>query len=57
MLNLFVFGSVIFFSGFNFMYDVSMWYLKKNGIVVYLDVFLIDIISCLKLMRIDRIVG
>lgn len=57
VLNFFVFGSVIFFIGFNLMYDVSMWYLKKNGIIVYLDVFLIDIVSRLKLMKIDRVVG
>lgn len=57
VLNLFASGSVISLSGSNPMHDASMWHLKKNGIVVYLDVPLTDIISRLKSMRVDRIVG
>ncbi|XP_029391596.1 threonine synthase-like 1 [Mus pahari] len=57
VLNLSASGSVISLSGSNPMHDASMWHLKKNGIVVYLDVPLTDIISRLKSMRIDRIVG
>lgn len=57
VLNLFASGSVISLSGSNPMHDASMWHLKRNGIVVYLDVPLTDIISRLKSMRIDRIVG
>lgn len=57
VLNLFASGSVISLSGSNPMHDATMWHLKRNGIVVYLDVPLTDIISRLKSMRIDRIVG
>lgn len=57
VLNLSASGSVISLSGSNPMHDASMWHLKKNGIVVYLDVPLTDIISRLKSVRIDRIVG
>ncbi|EGW14196.1 threonine synthase-like 1 [Cricetulus griseus] len=57
ILNLSASGSVISLSGSNPMHDASMWHLKKNGIVVYLDVPLVDIISRLKSMKIDRIVG
>ncbi|XP_055449669.1 threonine synthase-like 1 [Psammomys obesus] len=57
VLNLSAFGSVISLSGSNPMHDATMWHLKKNGIVVYLDVPLKDIMSRLKSMKIDRIVG
>ncbi|KAL1784183.1 threonine synthase-like 1 [Sigmodon hispidus] len=57
VLNLSASGSVISLSGSNPMHDASMWHLKKNGIVVYLDVPLVDIISRLKSMKMDRIVG
>ena len=57
VLNLSASGSVISLSGSNPMHDASMWHLKKYGFVVYLDVPLTDIISRLKSMRIDRIVG
>ncbi|XP_012632800.2 threonine synthase-like 1 [Microcebus murinus] len=57
VLNFSASGSVISLTGSNPMHDASMWHLKKNGIVVYLDVPLIDILSRLKLMKIDRIVG
>ncbi|ELW72990.1 threonine synthase-like 1 [Tupaia chinensis] len=57
VLNFSASGSVISLTGSNPMHDASMWHLKKNGIIVYLDVPLIDIISRLKLMKIDRIVG
>lgn len=57
VLNLSASGSVISLTGSNPMHDGSMWHLKKNGIIVYLDVPLIDIVGRLKLMKIDRIVG
>ncbi|KAL6093342.1 hypothetical protein STEG23_036222 [Scotinomys teguina] len=57
VLNMSASGSVISLSGSNPMHDASMWHLKKNGIVVYLDVPLVDLISRLKSMKIDRIVG
>nr|XP_008998308.3 threonine synthase-like 1 [Callithrix jacchus]XP_008998309.3 threonine synthase-like 1 [Callithrix jacchus]XP_008998310.3 threonine synthase-like 1 [Callithrix jacchus]XP_008998311.3 threonine synthase-like 1 [Callithrix jacchus]XP_017829600.3 threonine synthase-like 1 [Callithrix jacchus]XP_035162859.2 threonine synthase-like 1 [Callithrix jacchus]XP_035162860.2 threonine synthase-like 1 [Callithrix jacchus]XP_035162861.2 threonine synthase-like 1 [Callithrix jacchus]XP_035162862.2 thre len=57
VLNFSASGSVISLTGSNPMHDASMWHLKKNGIIVYLDVPLIDIIRRLKLMKIDRIVG
>ncbi|KAH0501601.1 Threonine synthase-like 1 [Microtus ochrogaster] len=57
VLNLSASGSVISLSGSNPMHDASMWHLKKNGIVVYLDVPLVDIISRLKSMKVSRIVG
>ncbi|XP_045391038.1 threonine synthase-like 1 [Lemur catta] len=57
VLNFSASGSVISLTGSNPMHDASMWHLKQNGIVVYLDVPLIDIISRLKLMKVDRIVG
>lgn len=50
-------GSVISLTGSNPMHDASMWHLKKNGIIIYLDVPLIDIVNRLKLMKTDRIVG
>lgn len=57
VLNFSASGSVISLTGSNPMHDASMWHLKKNGIIVYLDVPLMDIISRLKLMKVDRIIG
>ncbi|KAM5234952.1 threonine synthase-like 1 [Ctenodactylus gundi] len=57
VLNLSASGSVISLTGSNPMHDASMWHLKKNGIIIYLDVPLLDIINRLKLMKVDRIVG
>lgn len=57
VLNFSASGSVISLTGSNPMHDASMWHLKKNGIIVYLDVPLLDIVSRLKLMKTDRIVG
>ncbi|XP_023590789.1 threonine synthase-like 1 isoform X2 [Trichechus manatus latirostris] len=57
VLNFSASGSVISLTGSNPMHDASMWHLKKNGIIVYLDVPLIDIINRLKSMKINRIVG
>ncbi|XP_006871716.1 PREDICTED: threonine synthase-like 1 [Chrysochloris asiatica] len=57
VLNFSASGSVISLTGSNPMHDASMWHLKKNGIIVYLDVPLMDIIHRLKSMKIDRIVG
>lgn len=57
VLNLSASGSVISLSESNPMHDASMWHLKKNGIVVYLDVPLVDIISRLKSLKAVRIVG
>ncbi|KAM4812618.1 threonine synthase-like 1 [Urocitellus parryii] len=57
VLNFSASGSVISLTGSNPMHDASMWHLKKNGIIVYLDVPLMDVISRLKLMKINRIVG
>ncbi|KAM9165574.1 threonine synthase-like 1 isoform 1-T2 [Pangshura tecta] len=50
-------GSVISLSGSNPMHAASMQHVKKNGIVVYLDVPTGDIIDRLELMKVDRIVG
>ncbi|XP_077009654.1 threonine synthase-like 1 [Tamandua tetradactyla] len=57
VLNFSASGSVISLTGSNPMHNATMWHLKKNGIIVYLDVPLIDIINRLKAMKIDRIVG
>ncbi|KAM8804123.1 LOW QUALITY PROTEIN: threonine synthase-like 1 [Rhynchonycteris naso] len=57
VLNFSASGSVISLTGSNLMHDASMWHLKKNGIIVYLGVPLVDIVSRLKLMKIVRIVG
>lgn len=57
VLNISASGSVISLTGSNPMHEASMWHLRKNGIIVYLDVPVVDIISRLKLMKIDRIVG
>ncbi|XP_007665938.1 threonine synthase-like 1 [Ornithorhynchus anatinus] len=50
-------GSVISLSGSNPLHAASMQHLKRNGIVVYLDVPATDIIDRLSLMKVDRIVG
>ncbi|XP_004716168.3 threonine synthase-like 1 isoform X1 [Echinops telfairi] len=57
VLNFSASGSVISLTGSNPMHEASMWHLKKNGIVVYLDVPLIDIIERLQSMKLNRIVG
>ncbi|KAJ7322238.1 hypothetical protein JRQ81_018525 [Phrynocephalus forsythii] len=57
LLNLSVSGSVISLSGSNAMNAAGMEHVKKNGIVVYLDVPSEHIMDRLKLMKVDRIVG
>ncbi|XP_044534253.1 threonine synthase-like 1 [Gracilinanus agilis] len=57
LLNFVASGAVISLSGSNPLHDATMYYLKKNGIVVYLDVPVIDLINRLSLTKIDRIVG
>ncbi|XP_067417814.1 threonine synthase-like 1 [Emydura macquarii macquarii] len=50
-------GNVISLSGSNPMHAASMQHVKKNGIVVYLDVPTRDLIDRLELIKVDRIVG
>ncbi|NXF00504.1 THNS1 protein, partial [Smithornis capensis] len=50
-------GSVISLSGSNPMHAAGMQHVKKDGIVVYLDVPTTVIMSRLKSMQVDRIVG
>ncbi|KFW94467.1 Threonine synthase-like 1, partial [Phalacrocorax carbo] len=50
-------GSVISLTGSNPMHSAGMQHMKKNGIVVYLDVPATVIMSRLKSMKVDRIVG
>ncbi|XP_064361973.1 threonine synthase-like 1 [Dromaius novaehollandiae] len=50
-------GSVISLTGSNPMHAAAMEHVKKNGIVVYLDVPTAVIMRRLKLMKVDRIVG
>ncbi|XP_008829963.1 threonine synthase-like 1 [Nannospalax galili] len=57
LLSLSTSGSVISLTGSNPMHEASMWHLKKDGVIVYLDVPLIDIISRLKSMKLGRLVG
>ncbi|XP_055988305.1 threonine synthase-like 1 [Sorex fumeus] len=57
VLNFSASGSVISLTGSNPIHDVSMWHLKKNGIVVYLDIPLIDLINRLSIMQVTRIVA
>ncbi|XP_007430735.2 threonine synthase-like 1 [Python bivittatus] len=57
LLNLSASGSVVSLSGSNPMNAASMEHMKKNGIVVYLDVPTESIMDRLKLMKVDRIVG
>uniref|UniRef100_UPI00398E6E31 threonine synthase-like 1 n=1 Tax=Pristiophorus japonicus TaxID=55135 RepID=UPI00398E6E31 len=49
--------SVISLTGSNPMHPRSMYQVKKNGIVVYLDVPFEDILERLEGMKVDRIVG
>ncbi|XP_063159577.1 threonine synthase-like 1 [Candoia aspera] len=57
LLNLSASGSVVSLSGSNPMNAASMEHMKRNGIVVYLDVPTESIMDRLKLMKVDRIVG
>uniref|UniRef100_A0A8D0HGS5 Threonine synthase like 1 n=1 Tax=Sphenodon punctatus TaxID=8508 RepID=A0A8D0HGS5_SPHPU len=57
LLNFSASGSVISLSGSNPMHAATMQHVKKNGIVVYLDVATRDILDRLELMKVDRIVG
>ncbi|XP_007887904.2 threonine synthase-like 1 [Callorhinchus milii] len=50
-------GSVLSLTGSNPMHRASMQHMKSNGIVVYLDVPLEDILERLERMKVDRIVG
>ncbi|PKK31929.1 hypothetical protein A306_00002506 [Columba livia] len=50
-------GSVISLTGSNPMHSAGMQHMKKNGIVVYLDVPTTVIMSRLKSVAVDRIVG
>ncbi|XP_006258463.1 threonine synthase-like 1 [Alligator mississippiensis] len=50
-------GSVISLTGSNPMHAASMQHMKKNGLVVYLDVPTRDIIDRLEFIKLDRIVG
>lgn len=57
LLSLSASGSVVSLSGSNPMNAASMEHMKKNGIVVYLDVPPESIIDRLNFMKVDRIVG
>ncbi|XP_077160522.1 threonine synthase-like 1 [Paroedura picta] len=57
LLSLSASGSVISLTGSNPMHVASMQHVKKNGIVVYLDVPTQSIMERLELMKVDRIVG
>uniref|UniRef100_A0A8C2SW86 Threonine synthase like 1 n=1 Tax=Coturnix japonica TaxID=93934 RepID=A0A8C2SW86_COTJA len=50
-------GSVISLTGSNPMHTAGMQHVKRNGIVVYLDVPTTVIMSRLKSIKVDRIVG
>lgn len=50
-------GSVISLTGSNPMHTAGMQHVKRNGIVVYLDVPTMVIMSRLKSIKVDRIVG
>ncbi|XP_063063007.1 threonine synthase-like 1 [Engraulis encrasicolus] len=50
-------GSVISLTGSNPLHTAAMQHLKKNGLVVYLDVDTDDIIQRLARMKVNRIVG
>uniref|UniRef100_A0A8C9EG70 Threonine synthase like 1 n=1 Tax=Pavo cristatus TaxID=9049 RepID=A0A8C9EG70_PAVCR len=50
-------GSVISLTGSNPMHAAGMQHVKRNGIVVYLDVPTMVIMSRLESMKVDRIVG
>ncbi|XP_030055146.1 threonine synthase-like 1 [Microcaecilia unicolor] len=57
LINFTASGSVISLSGSNPMHATSMQHIKKNGIVVYLDVHSGDILDRLHLMKVNRIIG
>lgn len=57
LLSLSASGSVVSLSGSNPLNAASMEHVKKNGIVVYLDVPTQSIIDRLNFMKVDRIVG
>ncbi|XP_028660217.1 threonine synthase-like 1 [Erpetoichthys calabaricus] len=57
LLNFSSFGCVISMSGSNPLHPVSMQHMKRNGIVVYLDVDNEDIMRRMEKMKVDRIVG
>ncbi|NXF97297.1 THNS1 protein, partial [Eubucco bourcierii] len=57
LLNFSASGSVISLTGSNPMHAAGMQHVKKNGIVVYLDVPTAVILSRLQSMKVDRIVG
>ncbi|CAI5788892.1 threonine synthase-like 1 [Podarcis lilfordi] len=57
LLNLSASGSVVSLTGSNPMNAASMEHVKKNGVVVYLDVPTQSIMDRLQLMKVDRIVG
>ncbi|NXA31918.1 THNS1 protein, partial [Eudromia elegans] len=57
LLKLSASGSVISLTGSNPMHAASMQHVKRNGLVVYLDVPTAVIMRRLKVMRVDRIVG
>lgn len=57
LLSLSASQSVVSLTGSNPMHVASMQHMKKNGIVVYLDVPTQTIMDRLKLMKVDRIVG
>ncbi|XP_061442120.1 threonine synthase-like 1 [Rhineura floridana] len=57
LLNLSTSGNVVSLTGSNPLNTASMEHVKKNGIVVYLDVPSESIIDRLQLMKVDRIVG
>ncbi|XP_043945769.1 threonine synthase-like 1 [Protopterus annectens] len=57
LLKLSASESVISLTGSNPMHSASMHHVKKNGIIVFLDVPVDDIINRLEQMKVDRIVG
>lgn len=50
-------NSIIFFIGFNLLYDEVMRYIASIGYVIFLDYFVKGILQRLYKMKIDRIVG
>lgn len=50
-------NSIIFFIGFNLLYDEVMRYIVNIGYVIFLDYFVKGIFQRLYKMKIDRIVG
>ncbi|KGL76603.1 Threonine synthase-like 1, partial [Tinamus guttatus] len=57
LLKLSASGSVISLTGSNPLHAASMQHVKRNGLVVYLDVPTAVIMRRLQVMRVDRIVG